>query len=136
MRIRPSLDGFGRVGELDQLAGGDYLRQVMLARAPRGRLPFLTSAEDLKQVCDVLSPEQREILAREVDRLLGSGNEASAPVDQEAQPAADGRACQEVEAVTTGPPVHAGGFPLRWPPLPLSDAGDNPRALVPAQNMD
>jgi hypothetical protein len=113
-----------------------YLRQMMLTRAPRGRLPFLTSAEDLKRVCAVLSPEQREILAREVDRLLGSGNEASAPIDQEAQPAADGRACQEVEAVTTGPPVHAGGFPLRWPPLPLSDAGDNPRALLPAQNMD
>jgi hypothetical protein len=48
-----------------------YLRQMMLARAPRGRLPFLTSAEDLKQVCAVLSPEQRQIVAREVDRLLG-----------------------------------------------------------------
>jgi hypothetical protein len=47
-----------------------YLRQMMLTRAPRGRLPFLTSAEDLKQACAVLSPEQRAILAREVDRLL------------------------------------------------------------------
>jgi hypothetical protein len=48
-----------------------YLRQMMLTRAPRGRLLFLTSAEDLKQACAALSPEQRDILAREVDRLLG-----------------------------------------------------------------
>ena len=48
-----------------------YLRQMMLTRAPRGQLPFLTSSEDLKQACAALSPEQREILAREVDRLLG-----------------------------------------------------------------
>jgi hypothetical protein len=47
-----------------------YLRQMMLTRAPRGRLPFLTSAEDLKQACAALSPEHREIVAREVDRLL------------------------------------------------------------------
>jgi hypothetical protein len=46
------------------------LRQMMLTRAPRGRLPFLTSAEDLKQACAALSPEHREIVAREVDRLL------------------------------------------------------------------
>jgi hypothetical protein len=46
------------------------LRQMMLTRAPRGRLPFLTSAEDLKQACATLSPEQRRIVAREVDRLL------------------------------------------------------------------
>jgi hypothetical protein len=46
------------------------LRQMMLARAPRGRLPFLASAEDLKQACAALSPEQRDIVAREVDRLL------------------------------------------------------------------
>ena len=32
--------------------------------------PFLTSAEDLKQACATLSPEQRQIVAREVDRLL------------------------------------------------------------------
>jgi hypothetical protein len=48
-----------------------YLRQMMLTRAPRGRLPFLTSAEDLKQAISALSLEQREILEREVDRLLG-----------------------------------------------------------------
>jgi hypothetical protein len=47
-----------------------YLRQMMLVRAPRGRLPFLTSSEDLKQACAALSPEQRQIVAREVDRLL------------------------------------------------------------------
>ena len=47
-----------------------YLRQMMLARTPNGQLPFLTSAEDLKQACDALSPEHREIVAREVDRLL------------------------------------------------------------------
>lgn len=47
-----------------------YLRQMMLARAPQRQIPFLTSAEDLKQACAALSPEQREILAREVDRLL------------------------------------------------------------------
>jgi hypothetical protein len=47
-----------------------YLRQMMLTRVPRGRLPFLTSAEDLKQACAALSPEQRDIVAREVDRLL------------------------------------------------------------------
>jgi hypothetical protein len=47
-----------------------YLRQMMLTRAPRGQLPFLTSAEGLKQACAALSPEQREIVAREVDRLL------------------------------------------------------------------
>jgi hypothetical protein len=47
------------------------LRQMMLTRVPRSQLPFLTSAEDLKQACAALSPEQREILAREVDRLLG-----------------------------------------------------------------
>jgi hypothetical protein len=46
------------------------LRQMMLTRAPRGQLPFLTSAEDLKQACAALSPEHREIVAREVDRLL------------------------------------------------------------------
>ena len=46
------------------------LQQMMLTRAPRGRLPFLTSAEDLKQACAALSPEQRDIVAREVDRLL------------------------------------------------------------------
>jgi len=46
------------------------LRQMMLARAPRGQLPFLTSAEGLKQACAALSPEQRQIVAREVDRLL------------------------------------------------------------------
>jgi hypothetical protein len=42
----------------------------MLTRAPRGLLPFLTSEEGLKQACAALSPEQREIVAREVDRLL------------------------------------------------------------------
>jgi hypothetical protein len=47
------------------------LRQMMLTRAPRGRFPFLTSVEDLKQACAALSPEQREILAQEMDRLLG-----------------------------------------------------------------
>ena len=47
-----------------------YLRQMMFTRAPRGRLPFRTSAEDLKQACAALSPEHREIVAREVDRLL------------------------------------------------------------------
>jgi len=48
-----------------------YLRQMMLTRAPpRGQLPFLTSAEGLKQACAALSPEQRRIVAREVDRLL------------------------------------------------------------------
>ena len=47
-----------------------YLRQMMLTRAPQGRLPFLTSAEDLKQACAALSPDHREIVAREVDRLL------------------------------------------------------------------
>jgi hypothetical protein len=54
------------------LIAGDLksLRQMMLTRAPRGRLPFLTSAEDLKQACATLSPEQRQIVAREVDRLL------------------------------------------------------------------
>jgi hypothetical protein len=46
-----------------------YLRQMMLDRAPRRQIPFLTSAEDLTQACAALSPEQREILAREVDRL-------------------------------------------------------------------
>jgi hypothetical protein len=46
------------------------LHQMMLSRAPRGRFPFLTSAEDLKQACATLSPEQRDIVAREVDRLL------------------------------------------------------------------
>jgi hypothetical protein len=46
------------------------LRQMMLARAPRGQLPFLPSAEDLKQACAALSPEQRQIVEREVDRLL------------------------------------------------------------------
>jgi hypothetical protein len=46
------------------------LRQMMLSRAPRGRLPFIASAEDLKQACAALSPEQRDIVAREVDRLL------------------------------------------------------------------
>jgi hypothetical protein len=46
-----------------------HLRQMMLDRAPRRQIPFLTSAEDLKQACAALSPEQREILAREVDRL-------------------------------------------------------------------
>jgi hypothetical protein len=48
-----------------------YLHQMMLSRAPRGRSPFLPSAEDLKQACAALSPEQRDIVAREVDRLLG-----------------------------------------------------------------
>jgi hypothetical protein len=54
------------------LIAGDLksLRQMMLTRAPRGKLPFLTSAENLKQACAALSPEQREIVAREVDRLL------------------------------------------------------------------
>jgi hypothetical protein len=54
------------------LISGDlkYLHQMMLSRAPRGRLPFLASAEDLKQACAALSPEQRDIVAREVDRLL------------------------------------------------------------------
>ena len=47
-----------------------YLRQMMLTRAPRGQLPFLTSSEDLKQACAALSPEQRDIVAREVNRLL------------------------------------------------------------------
>jgi hypothetical protein len=47
-----------------------YLRQMMLARAPRGQLPFLTSAEGLRQACAALSPEQRQIVEREVDRLL------------------------------------------------------------------
>ena len=47
-----------------------YLRQMILTRAPRGRLPFRTSAEDLKQACAALSPEQRQIVAREVDQLL------------------------------------------------------------------
>jgi hypothetical protein len=46
------------------------LRQMMLTRTPRGQLPFLTSAEGLKQACAALSPEQRQIVAREVDRLL------------------------------------------------------------------
>jgi hypothetical protein len=46
------------------------LRQMMLSRAPRGRLPFLTSAEDLKQACGTLSPEQRQIVADEVRRML------------------------------------------------------------------
>jgi hypothetical protein len=45
-----------------------YLRQMMLVRAPRGGL--LTSSEDLKQACAALSPEQRQIVAREVDQLL------------------------------------------------------------------
>jgi hypothetical protein len=48
-----------------------YLRLMMLTRAPRGQLPFLTSAEGLKQACDALSPEQRQIVAREVDPALG-----------------------------------------------------------------
>jgi hypothetical protein len=54
------------------LIDGDLkcLRQMMLTRAPRGQLPFLRSAEDLKQACASLSPEQRQIVAREVDRLL------------------------------------------------------------------
>jgi hypothetical protein len=47
-----------------------YLRQMMLTRAPRGQLPFPTSAENLKQACAALSSEQRQIVAREVDRLL------------------------------------------------------------------
>jgi hypothetical protein len=46
------------------------LRQMMLVRAPRGQPPFLTSAEGLKQACAALSPEQRQIVEREVDRLL------------------------------------------------------------------
>jgi hypothetical protein len=54
------------------LIAGDLncLRQMMLTRAPRGRPPFLTSTEDLKQACAALSPEQRQILAQEVDRPL------------------------------------------------------------------
>jgi hypothetical protein len=57
---------------LDWLFTGklQHLRQMMLTRTPRGRLPFLTSAEDLKQACAALSPEHRDIVAREVDRLL------------------------------------------------------------------
>jgi hypothetical protein len=47
-----------------------YLRQMMLTRAPRGQLPFLTSTADLMVACAALSTEQREIVAREVDRLL------------------------------------------------------------------
>jgi hypothetical protein len=48
----------------------EHLRQMMLSRAPRGRLPFLTSAEDLKQACATLSAEQRQIVAEEVRRML------------------------------------------------------------------
>jgi hypothetical protein len=55
------------------------LRQMMLTRAPRGQLPFLTFAEDLKQACAALSPEHRQIVAREVDRLLEERTEAPAP---------------------------------------------------------
>jgi hypothetical protein len=55
------------------LIAGDLkcLRQMMLTRAPRGRPPFLTSAEDLKQAYAALSPALRQIVAQEVDRLLG-----------------------------------------------------------------
>jgi hypothetical protein len=48
----------------------DQLRQMMLSRSPRGRLPFRTSAKDWTEVYAALSPEQRQIVAEEVQRML------------------------------------------------------------------
>ena len=105
---------------------------------PRDQVRTEAQASADRGVCHRAQREPRVAPRRRGTHLRGISrsmtNEAPAPIDEEAQPAADSGSCEAAEAMTTSPPVHAVGLCHRSADVKLGQSNINRQLLSSRQS--